>query len=135
MATITKVRTFAQAMDALEHWRDERGGDIAHAIVEWTRDSFEGWDSGTAKDVLRHLEMTDCAACHAPRGLIYTRDIMRKAADWWPDIDEALAAYHDETGEHPRPRDGALTMGWLVWFAVEWIAHEAATFLACRMED
>ena len=135
MTTVTaKIRSFAQAMTALAEWREMRGGDIADTILGWTINTFENEPDPTARDVLRHLEMTDCAACHAPGGLIYNHHIARKLEAWWPEIDDAIAEYHDATGENPRPRDGALTLGWLVWFAVEWMAHDAAAFLSNRME-
>lgn len=132
--TTSTIRTTAQALAALGEWKDAQPGHIRDAIVEWTIDSFSGWDDSTARDVLRHLEMTDCAACHAPGGLIYCRDISPKLDLWRFEINEAIAEYHDATGESPRPRDGALTLGWLVWFAVEWTAQDAAAFLSSRME-
>ena len=136
-ATATTIRATADAADALailREWHNARPGEIGAAILGWTDDSFSGWTDATARDVLRHLEMTDCAACHAPGGLIYNHHIARKLEAWWPEIDDAIAEYHDATGENPRPRDGALTLGWLVWFAVEWMAHDAAAFLSNRME-
>jgi hypothetical protein len=125
----------ATALAALRRWADDLyPGEISTAIVEWTADAFAHEPDASVVDVIRHLEMTDCAACHAPSGLIYTRDIARKLEAWQSEIDEAIAAYHDATGENPRPRDGALTLGWLVWFAVEWTAQEAAYWLRSEME-
>lgn len=131
---LTAMQTAEDAIAVLREWGDKRRGGISAAIVEWCEDSFSNWTDATAKDVVRHLEMTDCAACHAPHGLIYNREIAAKVGDWWLDIDEALAEYHDATGEHPRPRDGAMTVGWLVWFAVEWFAQDAASYLSSLVE-
>lgn len=128
------IETAKDALAALADWHDSNAGNISYAILEWARDAFENDEGASARDVLRHLETIDCAGCHAPRGLIYNRDVADKAALWWDEIDEALAQYHEETGEHPRPRDAAITIGWLVWFAVEWVGHDAARFLESRME-
>jgi hypothetical protein len=132
---MTTTTDTARAITALRRWADDvHPGEIAAAIVGWTADAFEHEPDASADDVIRHLEMTDCAACHAPGGLIYNHHIARKLEAWWPEIDDAIAAYHDATGENPRPRDGALTLGWLVWFAVEWTAQEAASWLRAEME-
>lgn len=126
------------ALSILGQWRDRldngEGRDIATAIVDWTRDAFAHEKGATAKDVLRHLETTDCAATHAPRGLIYNYDIAAKVPEWYSGIDAALYAYQDETGENWAPRDGAVTVGSLVWFAVEWFAHDAASALQHAMD-
>lgn len=106
------------------------GADICAALVEWTKDAFQYEPEATVDDVIRHLETTDCAATHAPPGLIYNSDLWVKAAAWANDIDAALYEYREATGENYQPRDN-LTVGGLVWFAVEWFAHE----LASRLEN
>lgn len=128
------IETAQDALHVLAEWHERNAGNISHAILQWTRDAFEHDEGATAQDVLRHLEMIDCAGCHAPQGLIYNQDIADKVPLWWDEIDEAVAQYHEETGEHPAPRHGSITIGWLVWFAVEWISHAAARFLEHKME-
>ena len=128
------IETAQDAMDALAQWHDENPGEISYAILEWTRDYFDNDKDATARDILHHLETIDCAGCHAPHGLIYNHEIADKVPLWWSDINEAIAEYHDETGEHPAPRDGSITIGWLVWFAVEWVGHNAARYLESQME-
>lgn len=121
------------SLAVLARWRDGlangEGRDIATAIVDWTKGAFEHERDATARDVLRHLATTDCAACHAPPGLICNRDIAGKVPEWWRDIDAALAAYADNTGDDYKPQSPPLTVGALVWFAVEWFAHDAASYL------
>lgn len=132
-----EIKTLDTAQDALavlNEWHDSNAGNISHAILEWARDAFENDATATARDVLRHLETIDCAACHAPHGLIYSQHIADKVPLWWDEIDEALTQYHEETGEHPAPRGGSITIDWLVWFAVEWLGHDAARFLASKIE-
>ncbi len=108
---------------------------IYSAIADWVADSFQHESSYTLADIIRHLETTDCSACHAPHGLIYNVDIAQKAAAWWNDIDAAAADYLEATGESPAPRNGEpLTIGFLVWFAVEWFAHNAAQALSMNAE-
>lgn len=128
------IETAQDALAVLNQWYESNPGEIPYAILQWTRDYFDNDASATARDVLRHLETIDCAGCHAPQGLIYNKHIADKVPLWWYEIDEAIANYFEETGEHARPRDGAVTIGWLVWFAVEWIGHDAARFLESRME-
>ena len=128
------IDTAQDALAVLTEWQDLKAGKISHAILEWTRDAFEHDASAIARDVLRHLESINCRACHAPRGLIYNHDLAVKAALWSDEIDEALADYHEETGEHPAPRDGSIAIGWLVWFAVEGAGLDAARFLEDKME-
>lgn len=128
------IETAQDALAVLNQWYESNPGEISYAILQWARDYFDNDTSATARDVLRHLETIDCAGCHAPQGLIYNKDIADKVPLWWDEIDEAIANYFEETGEHARPRDGAITIGWLVWFAVEWIGHDAARFLESRME-
>jgi cytochrome c553 len=132
--TTTTISTTANAIAILREWEEAQPGNIRTAIVEWTVDAFRHEPNATARDVLHHLETTDCGACHAPHGLIYNRDISPKLDLWRLEINEAVAEYHDATGENPRPRDGALTLEWFVWFAVEWTAQDAAAFLSNRME-
>lgn len=128
------IDTAQDALAVLNEWHERNAGNISYAILQWTQDAFEHDERATAQDVLRHLETIDCAGCHAPQGLIYNKDIADKVPLWWDEIDEAVAQYHEETGEHATPRDGAVTIGWLVWFAVEWIGHDAARFLEDKME-
>jgi cytochrome c553 len=128
------IETAQDALAALNDWQGPYPNAIACAVLEWVRDAFEHDEGASARDVLRYLETIDCAGCHAPQGLIYNHDIAAKAALWWDEIDEALADYHEGTSEHPAPRHGSITIGWLVWFAVEWVGHDAARFLESRME-
>ena len=128
------IETAQDALQVLAEWHERNPGNISHAILQWTRDYFDNDATATARDVLRHLEMIDCAGCHAPQGLIYNQNIADKIPTWWDEIDEAMAHYHEETGEHARPRDGSITIGWLVWFAVEWVGYDAARYLESRME-
>lgn len=127
------VETAPQALAVLAEWRDRNPGEIAAAILEWAQDAFDNDEGATARDVLRHLETIDCAGCHAPRGLIYNQDVADKLPLWWSEIDEAMNHYFEETGEHARPRDGSITLGWMVWFAVEWVGHDAASYLSNKM--
>ena len=128
------IETANDALAALTQWHDCNAGNISYAILEWARDAFEHDEGASARDVLRHLETIDCAACHAPQGLIYNQQVADKAALWWDEINEALAQYQEETGEHPMPRYGSITIGWLVWFAVEWVGHDAARYLENKLE-
>lgn len=122
---MTKEETIAKAIAAI---KGDSSNEIANAIAEWVGSSFqyEPEEHVTPAAIVRHLEMTDCSACHAPAGLIYNHDIAARAAAWWDDIDCAVDAYWQETGQQPAPQHGALTIGFLVWFAVEWMAQEAA---------
>lgn len=128
------IETAQDALHVLAEWQARNAGNISYAILQWARDAFDHDEGATAQNVLRHLETIDCAGCHAPQGLIYNKDIADKVPLWWDEIDEALSHYFEETGEHARPRDGSITIGWLVWFAVEWVGHDAARFLESRME-
>jgi hypothetical protein len=128
------IETAKDALAALNDWQGPYPNDIARAVLEWVRDAFEHDEGASARDVLRHLETIDCAGCHAPSGLIYNQDIAGKVGEWWDAIDEALWHYHEETGEHPMPRHGSITIGWLVWFAVEWVGHDAARHLENKLE-
>lgn len=123
----------------LKEWlEDQINGDnaIRGAIAEWVLDSFEyEGDRFTIKNVAEHLERIDCAGCNAPAGLIYNHDIAAKIPLWHAEIDETLYDYQEATGEQPKPRDGALTLGWLVWFAVEWVANDMARLIEGNAED
>lgn len=128
---MTKVTT----KEWLEFQKNDANG-IKAAIAEWALDAFEHDAEGfTLKNVISHLETTNCAGCHAPSGLIYNHEIARKAADWYVEIDDAIDAYRDATGENPSPWNGALSLGWLVWFAVEWEAQEMARLIESNCED
>jgi hypothetical protein len=131
--TTTAETALGWLSDWASRYEPGEGRDIAAAILEWTTDAFEHERGATARDVLRHLETTDCGACHAPTGLIYNHDLIAKVPLWWSDIDAALCAFRDETGGNWQPRD-ALTIGSLVWFAVEWFALEAAREIESRIE-
>jgi hypothetical protein len=131
---MSAIITAADAINTLREWEEAKPGHIPRAILKWAEEAFENDPSATAKDVLRHLETIDCAACHAPAGLIYNGEIAEKLALWWSEIDDAINDYHENMGENPAPRDGALTVGWLVWFAVEWVGHDAAGYLESEME-
>ena len=124
-----------EALDSLQSYAwelDNREKEpILSAIIQWARDAFDYDKNATLQDLLRHLETTDCSACHAPAGLIYNSDIAGKVPEWWQAIDAALDEFHGETGENWKPR-GAVTVGSLVWFAVEWYAQELASLLRSR---
>jgi mono/diheme cytochrome c family protein len=128
------IITAADAINTLRVWEEARPGHIPRAILKWAEEAFENEPSATANDVLRHLETIDCAACHAPDGLIYNGEIAEKLALWWSEIDDAIFEHHESMGENPAPRDGALSVGWLVWFAVEWVGYDAAVYLESEME-
>ena len=100
---------------------------IAEVLWDWAK----GWeDEGSEHLVVWSLETVDCAACHAPGGLIYNQDIANKYAAWWEYIDEAMDSYQGDTGERFAPE----TTGQLVWFAVEWVAQDMACFLRSHAE-
>lgn len=130
-----KIITAADAIQTLRQWEEANPGHISRAILEWADGAFESDPNAAAKDVLRHLETIDCAGCHAPAGLIYSGEIAAKLALWWSEIDDAIAYYHESVGENPTPPgDGVITVGWLVWFAVELVGHDAARYLEREME-
>lgn len=108
---------------------------ICRAIVSWVDEAFQNWEGATLDDVYKFLVTTDCSACHAPPGLIYSHDIWAKVGEWGGDIDQALWEFWDETGEHYKPQGNDLTIGSLVWFAVEWNAHRLATALEDRLPE
>lgn len=128
-----------KAMHENETWHkyltklSQGGHAIKATLAEWTLDYYECEEEVTWKDVHWHLEMTNCAAGHAPPGLIYNCIIANKARDWREEIDEALEEWYTNTGE----RFGPETVGHLVWFAVEWFAREVALGLEgeCREEE
>lgn len=98
---------------------------IDAAIAEWIMDhNFPDTLEGI-EEAIHTLEMTDCAACAAPDGLIYTSDLMDKLSLWKVEIIEALNDYYDAVGEAYKT-DGPANF---VWFAVEWRAHELASEL------
>jgi hypothetical protein len=103
---------------------------IGRAICDWVREAFAYDDEATFEDVLGFIYTIDCSACHAPPRLIYNTDIWAQVATWGKDIDQALWEFKDATGEDYKPRDG-LTVGSLVWFAVEWVGNA----LGHRLED
>ena len=98
------------------------------AIMEWGLDNVlhdvEGLEAQIAA-MAEAMERIDCAGCYAPCGLIYNHEIAAKVPDWWDDIDSAVDGYRDATGELPEFD----TVGSMVWFAVEWRAHEIASLL------
>lgn len=110
---------------------------ICRAIVSWVDEAFQNWEGATLDDVYRFLVTTDCSACHAPQGLIWNSDIWAKVYDWGQDIDQALWEYADETGTNYQPPtpSGELSIGGLVWFAVEWNAHRLATALEDQLPE
>jgi hypothetical protein len=128
------IETAKDALAVLNEWQEIKPGHISHAILQWTRDAFEHDEGATARDVLRHLEMIDCAGCHAPQGLIYNQEVADKVALWWDEIDEAMAHYYEEIDDHALPIRGPITIVWMVWFAVEWVGRDAARYLESRME-
>lgn len=98
---------------------------IDAALAEWIMDhDFPDTEDGI-KDAIQQLEMTNCSACSAPAGLIYTAELMDKVGLWKVEILEALNEYFDATGTEystTEPQN-------FVWFAVEWRAHELASEL------
>ena len=109
---------------------------IEAAVADWAVDAMQNYKNCTSKDIIRHLETTDCAACHAPAGLIYNADLAVKLSEWWVEIDDALDEYQQETGEAwtPDPSKG-LTFLSYVWFAVEWEAHKMARNVEWAIEN
>lgn len=108
----------------------EEAPQIMLALVEWTHNTFRHWEDATVDDVILHLYRTDCSATHAPPGLIFNRDLWKLACRWAPEIDAALYDYEETVGEAWKPQ-GSLTVGYLVWFAVEYWAHN----LGARLDD
>lgn len=106
-------------------------GTLDMSLLAWAFDSTEFETNGcTPETLVDCLERIDCAGCNAPSGLIYNHDIAAKASDWWNEIDSALWDYQDATGEKYSGRDDVpLTVGDLVWFAVEWRANELASLI------
>ena len=108
--------------------------NIDEALIDWAFDGAD-YDAADAGDVLnnaiRTLECCDCAGCSAPGGLIYNSDLARKLGEWAFEIDAALDAYHDSTGERFQPK----SVFSLVWFAVEWRAHELASLFESERES
>jgi hypothetical protein len=125
----------------LRDWLKAQGNDredtneLKAMVAEWALDAMED-NSYKAKDVIRHLETVDCAACHAPSGLIYNVDLADKLKLHWDDVNDAVEEYHDATGEwwHPglmadAPRGAAFNVLSYVWFAVEWYAQDLARLI------
>ncbi len=99
---------------------------IALEIAGWTCTHFV-FDAEIGLDALiEHLQRIDCSTGHCPHGLMYNTDICSRLPSWSHSIDEALEEYREATGENWSPGDGCLTIGSLVWFAVEWVANEIA---------
>ena len=113
------------AAHMMERW-PRRGGVVDRALIEWTVSYWEYEEECSLNDIYQHLATVDCAACHAPPGLIYSSDLAAKVGDWWMEINAALEEYYDEVSEIFAPRDRPLTVGDLVWFAVEWFAGRMA---------
>lgn len=101
---------------------------IADRPLEWALDIAEGTiapdapATDLAAAIADTLDAIDCAGASAPSGLIYNADLAREAAAHWYEIDTALDEYREETGQDFAPRHG-LTVGVLVWFAYDWMAH------------
>lgn len=102
----------------LESVRNTSGNGIKSALAEWALN----YDYAGFASVVEALEGCDYGACFAPSGLIYNHDLAEKVQEWWVEINDALDAYEDATGE----RYGVSSIGQLVWFAVEWTASEMA---------
>lgn len=101
---------------------------IVEALLDW---AFDGDESLTLEQCIEwNLETCSCSGCHAPSGLIYNHDIASKFQDWWDDIDDALEGYREATGDSYIVE----TCGSLVWFAVEWYAHEVASLLRSEFD-
>ncbi len=114
---------------------------IYGALAAWLLGDFENEpERFTVKEIVDALERVDCAATFAPSGLIYNHEVAEKAALWWDEIDTAISEYHEETGENPHPsnkhvKNGPITIVFLVWFAVEWIARDMANCIQGNVED
>lgn len=116
---------------------------IYAALASWVLNDFENDPKRfTIKNVIDQLERTDCAATFAPSGLIYNHEVAEKAALWRDEIDDAVAEYHEQCGENPQPSssgrtkgDAPLTIVFLVWFAVEWVARDMARIIEGNAED
>lgn len=108
---------------------------IDMTLLEWAFDSTIHEDGGcNPKTIVEVLQRTDCAACYAPSGLIYNHEIAGRVSYWWDEIDDALDAYHDEVGENWGAHNGAVTIGSLVWFAVEWRSQHLASLISSIAE-
>lgn len=116
----------------------DRLGEIENqidvALLEWACEGAD-YEAETADDMLvnvvRRLGECNCSGASAPAGLIYNGDIYAQVADWGFEIDETLADYEDARGAaYGPPGNTGLTIGTLVWFAVEWRASELASRLS-----
>lgn len=114
-------------------WFSQKEGSenpIVSVLAEWVRDS----EPETARDAALILETCSCADGAAPSGLIYNSDIRAKIDPWWDAIEQSLREYRDATGEGALSNMEDITAGSLVWFAVEWFAHELASEFQSAMD-
>lgn len=118
---------------------DENRRDIDAALIEWAFEDapYQAEDSnGAMRDAVDRLNRCDCAGVYAPGGLVYNHDLAAKAFEWWGEIDEAFSDYLDATGSPLLPGEGKpITIGWMVWAAVEWRAYELANLLDGRGDE
>ena len=107
---------------------------IDAALIAW---AFEGCDYDAANhgealdNAVRTLEQTNCSGCSAPSGLIYNSDLAVKLGEWAFEIDAALDEYRDNMGESYKPE----SVFSLVWFAVEYRAHDLASLFESERES
>lgn len=104
--------------------------DIKGAIEEmiWEElDTPHNWEA--VGQIASQLESASCSA-GSWNEMIYTRDILDKLSDpkWVQDIEDAVAAFEDATGESPvfDPYGSGFSLSAVVTFAVDWIANELA---------
>ena len=103
---------------------------------ETIRDKLAAWafdGAETVGEAIGNLEQIDCAGCYSPSPF-YFEDMAAEIARHWPEIDEALDSYREETGEAWTPKAG---QGFLchLWFAYEWAAAELASRIRAAVES
>lgn len=123
---------------------DYRLDHIPAALEEWIIDgdlryNCENAESFAlvAKEIIRQLDTIDCAAAHAPSGLIYNHDLAEKLGEWAFDIRAALEGHEEATGEswsYTQMPHGGGTFFSYVWFAVEWWSNELAGYLRSKWD-
>lgn len=119
---------FKEAVDLInDKWPQH---EIMQSIAEW----IESWGTGTREDVYRTMETFSASSGVFP-GVTFTHDVRNKLGTWMEEINEAIADYISEVGEHPTPPNGRpMTLEWLVWFALEWGMRRALYYLEHKWE-